>query len=225
MPKSNKKPASKHNKRDIDDTDDENSDEEVMYKERLVGDIKDMYIDDTSVPLSTDNPFPMDFDSMSFEELENVYYNARIHCAKKRKTLMVDRFFHTIENLSQIASARMNFPAMIGAVRKVSQDNILRESVAGLIIGKGLNPKPIYTVLLSAAMHATELYTDYLRHVNNESGSSQIAQKAAEQDGNIGTRTGQQTRGSDMGQHQASNANVDSGQVAERQDDKGSRGG
>lgn len=129
------------------------------YAKRL---IKKMYINNGGLPFNTANVLPHDLDALTDKELSNILENMVIHTIRNKHDMLVGKAVNIISNITYCVTTITGNPVGKELIDDLNSDDMLRQSMVEVFLGRALQVNPLITFLVSGASHCSNVAVRYI---------------------------------------------------------------
>ena len=153
--------------------------------------IRKMYLNNGGLPINTGDSVPTNINGMNAQELSNVLENMVLAKVRTKKNYIVDKALNVVANATYLSAAVLKHPIGKNLIDQVNSDDILKTSIVEVFLGGISQLNPLFTLIITAASHASNLLVKYIdgKHTGTVSGPTSSSSSSSS------SATGNQTQG------------------------------
>jgi hypothetical protein len=145
----------------------------------VINDIKDLYINNPGLSLDKRNPYPVDFLTLSDDEIINMYDNLRMQLHQRKRDDIIAKMVRLVVNIGDIAAHYGGYRIPQSAIDKIQQDSVLKEALAAVVLGKAFKPHPLIALALSLADSGAHAFASRLPLEENNTQNDEVVSQPA----------------------------------------------
>lgn len=132
---------------------------ELRMKVMLI--IKKLYLKTGGTPIVTTSALPPKFYELKPDEMVNAVDNMLLYLNRTKKNDIVTKCFNIFTNFGGWFARMLDVPVKPHLFSALNDDNLLRDSVVSVFLGKSVNPSPASTLIISALSHLSNALPIY----------------------------------------------------------------